>query len=504
MYENLIELEKLMEKYGCGDKKLYLTEIAWSDAPGFVSTRQKSAYMLRTVALIGHRLDMFLWYSSQRKDYVADLKERYYGFIYGDGYAGDDVPYGAHPSLFPIAHWNSLMTNSKFIERIDGKGDDVRLYRFTTEDGRDIIFAYTTDEERNRNIGLRLGVESAEVRDMFGNPQTVSAKNGTVSLTIGFEPVFIIGNFSEVELTDSEFKLDTALVDVIDGETTVLELEGQGGNGLTVNAELPEGFELVENSGFENGKAKIAFRALGEKPESAKVTVSVKNGSKLLFTNKCDIVYTEPISYTYKISPYNDGRLWIEADFTNHRVTPVKMELEITSPDEIAKKNYCIERIEPENTRRLRINIPVSFASKNKIRLQGKIRTYSVAGNGEQDFETEITPGFMYYTEKTPVIDGVISPGEWETVHPMIFDARNGSMNMVVKDKADFYGRGYLMCDDDYMYFAAEMDDDVLYDGLPPASVWANDSVQFGFAQKATFGLGRTVFNFGISYYKPI
>ncbi|MBO5007223.1 MAG: hypothetical protein J6D26_00110 [Clostridia bacterium] len=499
MYEKLQVLKDLMEKYGCGDKKIYVTEIGWTNAEGYTTDERKTAYQLRTQILIGHEVDMMLWYCAQYHDMAELQRERNFGFIYGDFYDYDKVSYGAHPSLFTMSHWNSLMLDSKFEKRIDGGSDDIRLYKYKLADGRDVIAAYTTDEEQNKSIGLDLGTSSVELRDMYGNPQTIYAKDGVISVSLGFEPVYIIGQFLKEEVTKSKIELPASIVNMINGEDTVVEIKTEKDDGLSVEVGVPDGFEITENNGFSNGEAKVLFKSSSERVDRGKVRIDIKENDRLLFTHKCSIQYSDPISYTYKISPYNNQKVWIEADFTNHRITPVRLELELDTPDGLSKKKYVIERIDPMGTRRLRINVPVQYMNQNKIKFSGTV--YS--GNGTmmdtQPFEAQVTSGFVHYTNKKPVIDGVISKDEWIKDLGMIFDARNNPLNMIIKDKSDLYGKGYLMCDDDYLYFAAELEDDVLGDFYPPSKMYDGDSVQIAFAQEATYGKARTELTIGLS-----
>lgn len=504
MYEKLQQTKELMEKYGCGDKKIYITEIGWTSAPGFTSEERKTAYQLRTQILIGHEVDMLLWYNYQYKDYVTTLRENNFGFIYGDGYQKERVPYGSHPSFLTMTHWNQLMTDSEFKERVDSGSDDVRLYKYKLADGKDVLIAYTTDEEQNRSIGLKLGCDSVEVRDMYGNPKTVYAKDGVTSVSLGFEPIYIIGSFSDMGVTESKIKLPTSVVGMINGEDTVIEIEADGCDGLPVEVGVPDGFEITENNGFANGKARVLVRSTGERSDKGKILIDIKDGDRCLFTHKCAIEYNDPISYTYKISPYSNEKAWVEIDFTNHRITPVKLELRLNAPTELASGKYVIEKIDPKGTRRLRVNIPASQLTNNKIILSGTLHSENEVASDDQSFSASVTPGFVYYTDKTPKIDGYISEGEWIEELGMVFDARNGAANMVVKEKSDFFGKGYLMCNDDYLYFAAEITDDVLADHRPAANIWDNDSIQFAFAQAAKYGNGRTEINMGIASGEPV
>ena len=101
-----------------------------------------------------------------------------------------------------------------------------------------------------------------------------------------------------------------------------------------------------------------------------------------------------------------------------------------------------------------------------------------LAGNDPRSLEAH--PG------KTPVLDGVISPGEWDDA--MIFLGVEGwrPQFSAVTDPKDLSLKGYVKHDGKRLYFAFDVTDDVLYGidtprWLPPNNPKAHDLTREGF-----------------------
>ncbi len=100
------------------------------------------------------------------------------------------------------------------------------------------------------------------------------------------------------------------------------------------------------------------------------------------------------------------------------------------------------------------------------------------AGNDPRSLEAR--PG------KTPMIDGVISPGEWEDATTFLGVEGWRPQFSAVTDPKDLSLKGYVKHDGKRLYFAFDVTDDVLYGidtqrWLPPNNPQAHDLTREGF-----------------------
>ena len=104
-----------------------------------------------------------------------------------------------------------------------------------------------------------------------------------------------------------------------------------------------------------------------------------------------------------------------------------------------------------------------------------------------------------YDTSKKPVIDGVISDGEWHEFLPININKKEMAQQKIWGGLKDLSGTVYTMCDDEYFYLAVETTDDIYYDKDTPERVWAVDSVQFAIALRRQTGAPSTEIGLGFS-----
>lgn len=152
------------------------------------------------------------------------------------------------------------------------------------------------------------------------------------------------------------------------------------------------------------------------------------------------------------------------------------------------------ENLMPGETRYVFINIPM-FHSMDLLEMNG----YIELDDGEVISFTESSyfVGMMKVPSE-PTIDGKIEPREYSIEAPILAD-KEAMIQQITNwgGLADLSGTVYLNYDSEYFYIAAKVRDNV--EGATEAAerVWANDSIQFGFAKQASPEAGRTEIGIG-------
>jgi SSS family solute:Na+ symporter len=96
------------------------------------------------------------------------------------------------------------------------------------------------------------------------------------------------------------------------------------------------------------------------------------------------------------------------------------------------------------------------------------------------------TPVLVSYYGKTPVLDGVLSPGEWNDAAEFRGVKDWWPAFHPVADEKDLSMKGYVKHDDKFIYFAADVTDDLLYGidtdrYLPASNPKAHELTREGF-----------------------
>ncbi|MEF2247330.1 sugar-binding protein [Paenibacillus sp. IITD108] len=80
---------------------------------------------------------------------------------------------------------------------------------------------------------------------------------------------------------------------------------------------------------------------------------------------------------------------------------------------------------------------------------------------------------------EAPIIDGVLSQGEWSDTMPILINQTSQVQMGDWGGVDDLSGTGYILWDDDYFYFAVAVQDDVHVQNDTDGNIWRGDSIQF-------------------------
>lgn len=128
--------------------------------------------------------------------YIADYRlsgQKGYGYYYN---LDKEVPFGPRkvsprPIVPAYAAQSLLLDGCKSAGAIDWLGDKIRGYVFERADRR--ILAVWNYGKESRTVSIPTGVKQVQVYDWMGNRRLENTKRGALALALGPEPVYIVG-----------------------------------------------------------------------------------------------------------------------------------------------------------------------------------------------------------------------------------------------------------------------------------------------------------------------
>lgn len=485
------QVKELMAEYGCEDKPLWASEAGWSSAS--VGEDLQAAFAVRMMVLntANDLIDKIFWYTAQNHT-VSTPHEQNFGLL--RYWANEDVPYEAKPVLLAISNYNALMNGAEFVESWES-GGDVNTFRYKTADGKDALVIYSLSG--SKNYAIETDADSCEFYDMYGNKSDLYAENGKFNLMVNDNPIFLMGDFGNVEVGKTPVVIpETLSISGIKNDLSSMKISDNAESELRYEFEMSDGVQLAEEN--VNGiEGKMLFR-LGN-GENDRIKIRAYNDKGLCYVGDIPIIYEEGVDVTLSVVPYRNsssnrwqGVLKVE---NNSYDMPISGTLKITEPKDIMEKMGTIQITEVPggSTKNFKFHLPELM--EESIELKGVCelsngKTYELGG--------EYKLATLDYAMTRPTIDGVISDGEWNV-------GRIAKINDPLKVTMDGYGglddlsgESYLKWDDDNFYMCVKVKDNVQCHEYDLGRIWAGDSVQFAMAYEKLTSASRTEIGFGL------
>ena len=488
------EVHDLLIKYG-GDKPVVYSEMGWTSADCVtgVGRKNQAIYAAQVVFLAkAHKLaDAVDWYDFQ--DDGADETAQEYKFGLTE-YAGGDYPLAAKESLLALAAANSFMAGkTDHITSIEKDDLETAVHFFDKGNGNKFGVIWTTKPEGD-SIALDLGCGSIEVFDYYGNKlDTIVSNTGVFNFALADEPVYIKGSFerydeAEITITQSASVITTVQND----EFEIVLNDAQKGNYEVYIETDPEHFTVLENDGMKDGLARIRLSVSDKAYGYYPTTIRLKNESGTVYVTSCAIDVGSPISVSVATRQFDDknpNRWQIELDILNlTNSIPLSGVCKITEPEDVAEyvKEVKFSNVHPKYTRKIYLNLPEMI----------KKRTKDISGEIVLDygFKTEFSQRVDFtaasYAENKPVIDGVLSDGEWignwmaADESENVFFTNTAYKNQW-QDKENLSITGSkMMWDEENFYISVIVRDNIHVQDNIAKNLWMGDSIQFGIEDK--------------------
>lgn len=486
--ESLLKLRDLCIKYGKPDIEIWGTESGYPTSNSNPTLREvaddtgvigQAAWMARffTMTQAEKTLDkMFIYTLSDNNDRTNS--ENRFGITVG--YESAYEPFIAKPALIVAANMGRMLEGAECTESIIEGDREILAYRFERP-GKEQMAALWTTDQRNA-LTLSLGVNEITVYDMYGNPKTLTSKDGIYDFVLDGTVKYITGNFTDFTKTEPRITHSELELSGVVGDLYSYTLKNTTGVPLTIEADCGDTIELIDLPVFdENNTATGTFKLT--KAVNSEITLSFYYDNQLYATASYRVVPVNTVDFALEsCEPYNAKTLnrWaVTFTVTNNRAAnPVSGSIKLSAPESVVSKlsPIPVEKIEPGRQRRITVYLP-EMNRKYKDALSG---TFYMDNGTEQFLSLEVDFTTAKYAQTAPTIDGVISPNEWMRGTWLYMDlASQIKQNDLWQGPSDLSGRSNLMWDEENLYLATVVTDNIF--ATPYTSLdrgWSNDSLQ--------------------------
>lgn len=281
---------EILKKTGNDSMPVYKSEYGWTSVgeDGYSNEHQQAYYNVRMLFLNDY---YGLWdkAAAYRLDDTGpnNTQEERFGMI---RYIHSDIPHEAKPLYLTYANYNALMTGAEFIERVE-LCDDVAVYRYRLQDGRDCAVTWSISGAAQQSI--KLGTESVELYDSYGNQETIYSVGGDFMLGLTEEPIYLIGDFDSVAKGTNSITLSQNKLSLAPGYGSEVKLTKNFEGDAEVTLDLPDNLKQEENSGFTENSAWVVVHANSMGEENEDVIVYVKKDNKIIYRTKLAAEYND-------------------------------------------------------------------------------------------------------------------------------------------------------------------------------------------------------------------
>ena len=498
------DVKKLLVEYKQDpDVPFYFSEVGYSDRHSTINDdrTKQAAYTTRMFAYTAGKKSAEVVFNYDLIEY-PDLYyyafEGGYGIIQNDKEPAAEVPYLAKPSYVSLAYYNNIVADNKSFEEMYPDDTDKFGYRIKMRDGSDVLMIGAENEDAQQ-FNFDLGCDSVTVGDMYGNERTVYGIDGKYSFAGAEDEImYVRGNFKKVEEcepvfslskydfsvpVDYNFNIDIRTPNDFKGKTDVVV---QNVNIITDDNKINEANNI--STDMSKGTTKLKFRSVDEIKDKAYIKLDIyDNDDRFYYTAKVAVNYTKSAQISdLKRWRMSGGRydLWdLKFDITN-----IRDDVSISGSFDMndSNKKFIMPDIAPGETRE--VVIP-----KNKIDSIADLGVFDADMNLSTGEKMEIREdnGLLtaQYAKTKPKIDGRIDKGEYGT-EMLKFRIDNSAQVYGAPQKwegaDDLSADGYINYDDDSVYVAMKVKDNVFRQTKGVNEMWNGDSIQVLFVFDGT------------------
>jgi beta-xylosidase len=181
--DEMKRLKELLDKYGVGHLKVWLTEFGYpTHITGGTPQWLSAAYIVRTFlwALTLPFIERLFVYDFQDDGEDPTYNEFNFGLIRFD--SSPKVGYAAFNTMVRMLHRKQF---ARQVEIADG------IVCLVFSGGEGEVWALWSSDDKERKVNLSVPSKSVTVTDLMGNTRTVHPTKGQITLTLTAEPIFI-------------------------------------------------------------------------------------------------------------------------------------------------------------------------------------------------------------------------------------------------------------------------------------------------------------------------
>ena len=491
--EDIQTLKELCKKYGNGQEKpIWITEDGYSSSTnhqeiyGYTEDWIAASQAKHPLADVVYDIcDKVFMYDFQNDGPDINSSEHNFGLIKTWGYGISD-PYSAKKGYASVAFANFFAANYTYDKPVADTAEE-RIFLYQKNDGTEQGIAMWS-AGRIKRVTLQLGPEIT-VYDMYGNPEVRQSGDGLYTFELTGSPVYITGAFAQPKTAENPYEAKESHISAARGETFDIVLQRlRTETGKTFLVQDGQGLTDIQTLEFAAGEAQKALQIqipntmeLG----SYEMQLADEAGEILPITVTLDI--TEPVT----VSNMRTGLMykdkwdyWYgEVDLTNNSHGPISGSIYFTDYAYAPRVPAPFYNLAPGETRTVRM----VFAPMREKRI-AQTELVVALSNGVQIAQT-VQLSFLAAKKAgadKPVIDGVLTPGEWRSGTAIFID--QADMVRTYTDyggPADMSGKAYLMWDEEYLYVGAQVTDNIFSQTETDKYIWRGDMMQVGIFDRA-------------------
>lgn len=399
-------------------------------------------------------------------------------------------PFGARPAFVANSAMCNIMGTPDYVSKISAQDNTTFAFRFKrTQDNKDVAVMWSS--KPSAYMAIDFGKDDLEVYDMYGNKLNPYHKNGVYSFNIGDEPVYVVGDFEKFEESAPDIDISDVSIKAPIGETVVITAYKNIEEDMDIEVTFDEYSKtiLLEEPKFVGNKAEIKLKVNSSTTGKSEIlNLRLHNGDSTYYNGKISIEYVDALEVSGKTRQYkiDDITRWVlDLEIkSNYYTSSPDGKMTITGPSDFANliAPIKIEKIKPQETKKLSIHLP-------KI---NKFTSYwfnsDILMNNNDLVKTNFTIDFAVaaYAKNKPTIDGKIEAGEYNSRTALnayrfdqVYELQTPNS---WKGEKDLSFKSYIMWDEEYLYLASEVTDDVFCQPYTGTNIWQGDCVQAAFA----------------------
>ena len=499
-YKEYIEdVKKIYREYGYDDKLFLADEMgitAWPESgkwPNVFGAAAESVqyYAISQAEKLIDAYYIFHYCGSPGIPWEIGTQEQRWYLVKSSAEA---VPYAALPAALTTAAFNRLVCNAEpkhqYLSEADENGFRTYVYQFKREkDGKDVLMYWT--EYGSTALGIKLGADSAESFDMYSNSEGIlHATDGVFSLNTSFEPHYLVGDFSDFEITEPIIKTDGGRMPAIGNDTLTLTYQDMAGRNLRAETAAEDNLTLEENAGIIDGYGKLVYHVGDNFRNEERINVKLYDSDdNMVYDGLYHILESElPISVSGTI----EG-IGAEAGMRN----TVSVTVTNTTQGYTLTGDITMDFTNEGGSRQTRK--VVGLASGASAVLRFNLPPARSQGAREMkvlyDFE-DLEPNSVSflsmpsltgaYAETPPPVEGEYRRSDW--AGSSWFGAKDAYSAMYYPGwtgTRDAGFEGTVLWDEENLYLAVEVSDDKFSQTYDGEGFWQGDSIQLGIIKEA-------------------
>ena len=485
----LTELKNLLDEYNV-DVPLYATEYGYSSRYYTTYTTLKQACWDIQQYMELMQEDLFdvayvFQISDSRYGKAGVTKENGFGLLYGLMTRDDPLYDGtAKEAFLAYSNVNIQMADTKYVSRREFDENHTRCYQWKKQDTQEDMLTLFTDLDNTYHT-FDLGTDKVTVVDMYGNEQEICGKSGVFTFVVTQEPIYIKGHFkNSVHLESGDLTPENAIYSAAPGQDVTIKIRNADNSKYSADVQTVSSSSIMVKKLANDSITLHINNDIVFDIEPINIKISNENG--VVFDGIVMLTYINKIKMDNIVAKNKNGAWEIRTTLTNNdENVSFDGTLKIVGPSKWTDSIQPVDvKLEPGEEKTV-----VQTLIKNMEEFSGDVvsfgyitdeTTLSGAYNS-----TELDFLYAAKADKEIKIDADLT--EWSNAgwikanRTDMFEAVVGYNNEYT-GLSDISGEVAVMWDEENIYFAGKVYDDVQYcENTTADRMWEMDSIQLAY-----------------------